>query len=91
MKINADSQQKQIKKRIYSTKPHPINKFENLNNNISSTSNNNNNIKNIEINENNKNYKPTIQKYDNSFLIPEQIMKTLSLTSIFFIIFKQFI
>ena len=76
MKINVDSQQKQIRKRINSSKPHPINKFENINHNISNLSNNNN-IKNIEINENTKNYKPKIKYFDNTFLIPEQVMKTL--------------
>ena len=75
MKINVDSQ-KQIRKRINSSKPHPINKFENINHNISNLSNNNN-IKNIEINENTKNYKPKIKYFDNTFLIPEQVMKTL--------------
>ena len=73
MKINADFQQYHMKKRINS-QPHHINKYENhnhINSNLSK------NIKKLKINEECKTYKPKNKNFDNSFLIPEQIMKSL--------------
>ena len=74
MKINTDFQQYHIKKRFHSAKPHYINKYGSHNHIISNLTNN---IKKLEINENLKTYKPKYKSFDNSFFIPEQIMKTL--------------
>ena len=77
MKIKTDFQQYRLKRRMNSNQPHHINRYENHNFIISNLSNH---IQKLEINENSKNNKEKKRNFNYSFLIPEQIMKSLLTT-----------
>ena len=74
MKIKTDFQQYKLKRRMNSNQPHHINRYENHNLIISNLFNH---IQKLEINENAKNNKVIKRDFNNSFFIPEQIMKSL--------------
>ena len=77
MKIKTDHQQYQLKRRMNSNQPYHINRYENYNFIISNLSNH---IKKLSINENTKNNKEKRKNFNYTFLIPEQIMKSLLTT-----------
>lgn len=74
MKIKADLQPYSSKRTINTNQPQNIKRFENHN---FGNSNVFNSTKKIEINENSKNNKEKNKHLNNSFFIPEQIMKSL--------------
>ena len=77
MKIKTDFQQYRLKRRMNSNQPHFINRYENHNFIISNLSNH---IQKLEINENIKNNKEKKRNFNYSFLIPEQILRSLLTT-----------